>query len=471
MAGAVDGFYKIAYYENELKVLRKARAKAEKEGGSFANYSDSDLKQMARDKVLMTAQSSSQAPPIVKDIASHGIGALVAPFIRFKAEVPRVVFNTFKLAGQEIKSDSSVIRARGFKRMVGMLAVGGGSMGLVASILASLAGTDDDDMKDFQRETAPEYLRGNSFLSIPPKWNKFLGGGDKYKTIDLTFINPYALLADPVVRAFEKMGRGEFGEAGAALVNGLFVDQYLDEQIAAGALTAVIENRDPTNNKPIVENVSDTTGEAAIKRLTFLFNEAYSPDVLKRAIKAYQTATSDEVYTDPENSVQNILYGAFRPFKVHTIDPERQLKNYLYESRREFANIKSRKNILRSLKPISEQSIVEIFEEEYEDRQAVSNHAIRMMRGASKYGMSDKHIYQTTSEVLAKRRTKNLMNGVMDGINLTPDFTQRMMATAKTEEEKQMKLARIKEAYKWINANPKKYLLSEGSVLKRKKTQ
>jgi hypothetical protein len=471
MAGAVDGFYKIAYYENELKVLRKARAKAEKEGGSFANYSDSDLKQMARDKVLMTAQSSSQAPPIVKDIASHGIGALVAPFIRFKAEVPRVVFNTFKLAGQEIKSDSSVIRARGFKRMVGMLAVGGGSMGLVASILASLAGTDDDDMKDFQRETAPEYLRGNSFLSIPPKWNKFLGGGDKYKTIDLTFINPYALLADPVVRAFEKMGRGEFGEAGAALVNGLFVDQYLDEQIAAGALTAVIENRDPTNNKPIVENVSDTTGEAAIKRLTFLFNEAYSPDVLKRAIKAYQTATSDEVYTDPENSVQNILYGAFRPFKVHTIDPERQLKNYLYESRREFANIKSRKNILRSLKPISEQSIVEIFEEEYEDRQAVSNHAIRMMRGASKYGMSDKHIYQTASEVLAKRRTKNLMNGVMDGINLTPDFTQRMMATAKTEEEKQMKLARIKEAYKWINANPKKYLLSEGSVLKRKKTQ
>ena len=232
-----------------------------------------------------------------------------------------------------------------------------------------------------------------------------------------------------------------------------------------------IENRDPTNNKPIVENVSDTTGEAAIKRLTFLFNEAYSPDVLKRAIKAYQTATSDEVYTDPENSVQNILYGAFRPFKVHTIDPERQLKNYLYESRREFANIKSRKNILRSLKPISEQSIVEIFEEEYEDRQAVSNHAIRMMRGASKYGMSDKHIYQTASEVLAKRRTKNLMNGVMDGINLTPDFTQRMMATAKTEEEKQMKLARIKEAYKWINANPKKYLLSEGSLLKRKKTQ
>ena len=471
MAGAVDGFYKIAYYENELKVLRKARAKAEKEGGSFANYSDSDLKQMARDKVLMTAQSSSQAPPIVKDIASHGIGALVAPFIRFKAEVPRVVFNTFKLASQEIKSDSSVIRARGFQRMGGMLAVGGGSMGVVAAILASFADTDDEDMQDFQRETAPEYLRGNSFLSIPPKWNKFLGGGDKYKTIDLTFINPYALLADPVVRAFEKMGRGEFGEAGAALVNGLFVDQYLDEQIAAGALTAVIENRDPTNNKPIVENVSDTTGEAAIKRLTFLFNEAYSPDVLKRAIKAYQTATSDEVYTDPENSVQNILYGAFRPFKVHTIDPERQLKNYLYESRREFANIKSRKNILRSLKPISEQSIVEIFEEEYEDRQAVSNHAIRMMRGASKYGMSDKHIYQTASEVLAKRRTKNLMNGVMDGINLTPDFTQRMMATAKTEEEKQMKLARIKEAYKWINANPKKYLLSEGSLLKRKKTQ
>ncbi len=471
MAGAVDGFYKIAYYENELKVLRKAKAKAEKEGGSFADYSDSDLKQMARDKVLMTAQSSSQAPPIVKDIARHGIGALVAPFIRFKAEVPRVVFNTFKLANQEMRSDSSVIKARGLKRMVGMLAVGVGSMGLVASILAGIAGTEDDDMQDFQRETAPEYLRGNSFLSIPPKWSKFFGGGDKYKTIDLTFINPYALLADPVVRAFEKMGRGEFGEAGAALVNGLFVDQYLDEQIAAGALTAVIENRDPTNNKPIVENVSDTTGEAAIKRLTFLFNEAYSPDILKRAIKAYQTATSDEVYTDPENSVQNILYGAVRPFKVHTIDPERQLTNYLYESRREFANIKSRKNILRSLKPISEQSIVEIFEEEYEDRQAVSNHAIRMMRGASKYGMSDKHIYQTASEVLSKRRTKNLMNGVMDGINLTPDFTQRMIATAKTEEEKQMKLARIKEAYKWINANPKKYLLSEGSVIKRKKTQ
>lgn len=467
MAGAVDGFYKIAYYENELKVLRKAKARADQEGGSFANYSDADLKQMARDKVLMTAQSASQAPPVVKEVAGHGIGALVAPFIRFKAEVPRVVFNTFKLAREEIGSDSSVIKARGYQRMAGMMSVGVGASGFGAAILAMLSGTDDEDMQDFQRETAPSYLRSHSFWGVPRWLSKKFGAGDKYQTVDLTYINPYALLADPIVRSYEKMMKGDLAGAGAALVNGLITDQYLDTQIAAGALSAVIENRDPTTNKPIVEDVSDTSGEAAVKRLTFLFNEAYAPDVLKRAVKAYQTGTSEEKYTDPENTVNNILFGALRPFKVHTIDPERQLTNYLYQSRREFANVKARKNAVRSTKPMTEKGIIQLIIEEQEDRAAIINHNIRMARGAKKYGMTDKHVFQTLSQALTKRRAQNTMNGVMDRIVLTPDFTKSLIQNAKSEEEKKMKLARVKNMFKQIGKMPLKQRLSEGPVRDR----
>jgi len=467
MAGAVDGFYKIAYYENELKVLRKAKARADQEGGSFANYSDADLKQMARDKVLMTAQSASQAPPVVKEVAGHGIGALVAPFIRFKAEVPRVVFNTFKLAREEMGSDSSVIKARGYQRMAGMMSVGVGASGFGAAILAMLSGTDDEDMQDFQRETAPPYLRGHSFWGVPRWLSKKFGAGDKYQTVDLTYINTYALLADPIVRSYEKMMKGDLAGAGAALVNGLITDQYLDTQIAAGALSAVIENRDPTTNKPIVEDISDTSGEAAVKRLTFLFNEAYAPDVLKRAVKAYQTGTSEEKYTDPENTVNNILFGALRPFKVHTIDPERQLTNYLYQSRREFANVKARKNKVRSTKPMTEEGIIQLLIEEQEDRAAIINHNIRMARGAKKYGMTDRHVFQTLSQELTKRRAQNTMNGVMDRIVLTPDFTKSLIQNAKSEEEKQMKLLRVKNMFKQIGKMPLKQRLSEGPVRDR----
>ena len=95
LSASVDSFYKIAYFENELAVLKKARSV---DTGSLASVSDSQLERMAADKVLATAQSASQAPPIIREITQSGFGLLFAPFIRFKAEVPRIVYNTYSVA-------------------------------------------------------------------------------------------------------------------------------------------------------------------------------------------------------------------------------------------------------------------------------------------------------------------------------------------------------------------------------------
>jgi len=472
MAGAVDAFYKIAYYENELGVLRKARAAAIKDGSSYANYSDTDLKQMAADKILMTAQSSSQAPPIVKNIASHGIGALVAPFIRFKAEVPRVALNTFKLAYQETQSDNPVIRRRGIQRGAGMLSVGVVFSGFGGALAASWMDTDDEEMEDFQRDTAPSYLRGHTFLSFAPGFlPKLLGGSKKnYQSIDLTYINPYALLADPVIRAYEKISRGDIVGGANALISGLVFDQYLDTQIAAQAVISMTENRDPTTGKPIVEDISDTTGEAFYKKATFLLQEAYSPDVLKRGIKAAQTAASEEGYVDPDHTVLRILGGAFLPFKVHTIDPEKQLRNYLFRSKEEFSNIRSRKNVLRSMKPQSTDDIIDIMNEEQENRTAISNHNIRMMKGAIKYGLAERQAYQTLRDAgIPERRASNLMFGQQDRINITPDWAEGMVKYKETEEEKAVMLNRLNTIWKWVAAQPQNQKLVEGPVAESRK--
>jgi hypothetical protein len=468
MAGAVDGFYKIAYYEHELKILRKAKAKS-KEGESFFTKSDNDLKQMASNNVLMTAQSASQAPPIIKEFATHGSAALVAPFVRFKAEVPRIVYNTYKLSAQERKSDSSVIRNRGRLRFFGMTSVGVGVSGFVPAILAMASGTDDDDMEDFQRYTAPSYLRSHTFWSLRkgaiPEW---LGGSKEYyQSIDLTYINPFAILMDPILRSIGAAADGDAVGVATKLIGGLFGDQYLDTQILTQSLLSAMNNVDPTTGKPIVEEISDKGWDPIIKKASFVLAEAYEPDVLKRALKAIELANSEDDYTDPDYTVKQILIGAVRPIKIHTIIPERQLTSYLYPARSEYSNVRQRKNEMRTRRPMAGGRVIDILNAEQEDRTAIDNMTMRMMRGAKKFGMTNQQIYETLRATNhPERKAHMLMHGKQDRIAFTPDFGKNLLKNTTSKEERDMKLRRYREGIQWISEQPQIRTLDEEPIYK-----
>ena len=96
----VDAFYKIAYFKHELEYLKKAQADAQQRGDTNDKHhhmTEEELMREAARKVLMTAQSYSQAPPFVKGAIKSWYGLVFAPFLRFRLEVPRILINSVKL--------------------------------------------------------------------------------------------------------------------------------------------------------------------------------------------------------------------------------------------------------------------------------------------------------------------------------------------------------------------------------------
>ena len=62
-------------------------------------------------KVKMTAQSYSQAPPIVAAMQDSAMGVMFAPYFRFKLEVPRIMINTYKKS-LTVATPSNLLRRR-----------------------------------------------------------------------------------------------------------------------------------------------------------------------------------------------------------------------------------------------------------------------------------------------------------------------------------------------------------------------
>ena len=130
VASAMDSFYKIGYFENERAAIEEA-AETDPEDGKYRNMSASQRDKLAADIVTATAQSYDRAPPIIKKITSGGIGLLLAPFIRFTADIPRISVNTVKQIRKELADSNSVIKRRGANRLAGFTLVVGVFLSLI----------------------------------------------------------------------------------------------------------------------------------------------------------------------------------------------------------------------------------------------------------------------------------------------------------------------------------------------------
>jgi hypothetical protein len=433
LSQTVDSFYKIAYFMNELEVLQQARAK---HGTSTAenqtNYgalSDEELMQMAADKVKKTAQSYDQAPPFVQKLRDSWFGVMFAPFIRFKLEVPRIMLNTVILARKEMADTNPVIRKRGKDRMIGFTSVLVGFSAITPVIVNALAGIGDEE-EEALRDSMPEYLRSNSFF--------FFNTKGKLYSADLTYLNPYAMMVDPFLRSFDELMRGSPSEAGAAFFKAMVADQYLDQQILAGAVTSALNNRDPENGRPITE-VNDTAWEAFSKKFQFIFSEAYAPRTLE---KVYRDGFVKLMEGDPDVSdfimtPLGALAKEFLPLRPYEIVPEQQLDRFLSERAGEYRRAAALKNRMYTDDSISEDAVRGMADTEIERRRRINEHLIKTFRGFKKLGLTDEQIYaQALERGYGKRRVALLLNGLMERPALQVPFIRNMAVKGDTHIER-----------------------------------
>tara|TARA_R100000152_G_scaffold18937_1_gene10916 strand:- start:1881 stop:8786 length:6906 start_codon:yes stop_codon:yes gene_type:complete len=321
LSEVVDSFYKIAYFETELATMRKAK-EAAKEGDRITDMSDTALEEEAARKVKMTAQSYSQAPPIVSGMQDSAFGVLFSPYFRFKLEVPRIMINTYKLGIEEMKSGNSVLVWRGTKRLSSMTAMVAGlsmlgkSLGekLVVSVINAFGGdAEDDDLTQEQEDVirlgAPSFLRSHTFYFFKLK--------GELHSLDLTYVNPFAMYADTIPRAWEHLRRGDEGEAVASFLDTLLNVPFLDGQIAMTSLMQAKNNTD-ADGRPLWKN-TDSAYDKMWKAGMHVVSKAYAPPTLDRLSKlwASEQASRDAFIETP----YGLIATEFIPFKPYKIDP------------------------------------------------------------------------------------------------------------------------------------------------------
>ena len=418
LASAIDAFYKIGYFEKELRVLRAAS----QEVGSNIPTDEYQLKRLAAKKVKMTAQSHSEAPPFITGLSQSNFGMLFAPFIRFKAEVPRIVMNTYKLSFEEIRSGNAVLRRRGYSRFLSMTNMLGVVSAAVPTVLQAMAGIGEEE-DAAMRAGIPSYLRGHTFFYFRDEDTGNL------VSLDFTYLNPFSLGADPALRMMEDVRRGKFASGAGKLVTGFLTDQYLDPQILASSLMDISENRNAANDNPIVESRTDDGITKMTKRMAYVLKEAYGPDLYKRFKKLYDTKDIDPTLLRKEDMPLQILIDQFKPFKPHTVDVDKQYRRYLYELKDEYDRVSSGKYKAYSARPQSDDALGQLYHDEVAKRKIIQNDLVRITRGYVGLGMTEKGAYEImTSSGVSKRRAKNTFSGVMDKPVIGPKFFNKLYA-------------------------------------------
>lgn len=398
LSAALDAAYKAVYYQHELGYIE--RAAAQNPEGKFGQMSPMQRKREAARKVLMTAQSYSQAPPLITDITKSPLGLMFAPFLRFKAEMFRIPFNTYKLGLEEFRSGDPVMRQRGILRMSSMTFVLAGLSSAVPMIAAAMTGIGDDEHEDeAMRAGIPEYLRGHTFYYFT------LGG--KLTSFDATYLNPFAGTVDPVLRSMEKIRAGEYSEAGAAFALGYVKDQFLDTQILAGAAINAANNTNQSTGKPIWNKGVDDPIDVAYKLFEFIAGEAYAPRIGKDFVKGLETQSLSGMMGELSKGVA--------PARFHEVDLQRQYERYLLDHNKRFANVKSELGQLRRNVPMTEDTVRQIIDDNIEARRKMNYELMRITKGYNSLGIDSAKIGKTMKDLnVGKKRMQLLTYGYMD---------------------------------------------------------
>ena len=425
LASAADGFFKIGLYNFELDTLVEAAKQAppsdplSKMISGPNNTPSSGLKQMAAEIVKDTTQSYSRALPVIKTFTRSSMGVVIAPYIRFAADVPRVFINGIFQAKKEMASKNPVIRKRGKRRALGALTTTAASLALTKGSQILLFGFDDEDEMDMIRGGMPKWMRSSGICFYKTE------DGEIYST-DLTFLNPFAAYQEPFVRGLEALLKGDIG---GAVSKTLWVDGLLkpfaSEQILAGAITDVVFNEDEYGRKLVQE------GEdwGAFTLLGQVWKRAYEPRTFRAAKDSFDAIFSDkseEWFTSP----LGLIWKEVLPVKPHKLDVDKTFRRYLRNHMEDYRN--NRMSLEKET--MSPSDVTDEYNKFAKVRIYQANEFSKAVIGATKLGMNPAEISQNARSfgVSKQRLQLNQLDLIMRPVMSEP-MKRRMMASSKLQ--------------------------------------
>jgi len=293
----IDSAFKLNAYFYELSVLKGAFGDTETE---------SKLEVEAARKVKLTFPTHSEQLSLAKAFNKSPFSMVALPFVRWKTEVLRTMFNTIPLAVEEIKSGNPTMRNRGIKRLIGStttMAGGSAAYGAIFATLFSLLTDDEDDERGGVRKLTDEEL--DALRQGLPVWQRNHGifaqmlQDGSVQVIDMSNILPYSPITDIV------------GLASRGNIKGIadyITSEMIGTQIAASTVFELAQNRDDFD-QPIYLDTDGALG-ASFKMLMHLGKGTVVPSVVDKAMKIgrYGEQNAKEMIVGELTGVRPIIH-------------------------------------------------------------------------------------------------------------------------------------------------------------------
>jgi hypothetical protein len=293
----IDSAFKLNAYFYELSVLKEAYGDTETE---------SKLEVDAARKVKLTFPTHSEQFSLAKAFNKSPFSMVALPFVRWKTEVFRTMFNTVPLAFEEIKSGNPTMRSRGVKRLIGFgttMAGGGTAYGAIFATLFSLLTDDEEDERGGVRKLTDEEL--DALRQGLPVWQRNHGifaqmlQDGSIQVIDMSNILPHSQLTDLIGLASRGNAKG---------IADYFTSEMIGTQIAASTLFELKQNRDDFD-QPIWLDTDGALG-ASFKMLMHLAKGTVVPSIVDKAMKIgrYGEQNAKEMIVGELTGVRPIIH-------------------------------------------------------------------------------------------------------------------------------------------------------------------
>lgn len=360
----------IVYFGN----LEVEKAAMEEEFGP--NYDLKEAKRRAAARTLRIMPTRTERSQGVEAFTRNPIGAVVAPFVGFKADMFRCTVNHVKQITEDYNSGNAALRGHAKAHAASFGAVVSASIA-VPLIFRAIFGIGDDE-DEALRAALPSYSKNSQFIPII--------SGDEVMLWDLTFANPMSLITDPITATIARPT-----DVANIWMRHMATD-LIGENITSGALMDWNRNRDENTGLPIYFE-SDPLATKLQKGVWHVVSSAYQPPIIKKVTQsisaAQQNVGSDSFFYTPAG----ILIGHALPVRPRTFRLEdmafRANSNNVKENRNEWLRTRE----LKSRAPVSvlvglDTAVADLYQDRVDARRRVWEQEYRIAKGFMSLGMS-----------------------------------------------------------------------------------
>jgi hypothetical protein len=222
----------------------------------------------------------------------------------------------------------------------------------------------------------------------------------------------------------------------------------LGDQIFAGAVFDVKENRDAATDKPIVEETDPFMLKTG-KRLAYILEEAYGPRTPKTVVEAVKAAVEGG-HSGGLDSPLGMILSEGLPVVPRDVNPARQFERAIYSMRGEYTRTRQRYNELLQNDAMLPSEAADLYSDTRDSLLRINAKLHRTLAGFRTF-MSDGDMYRALRKAkYGDRRVQLAFAGYGERYLPSPPLAEKLMQTERGEKRLKALLAEAEKDEQFI---------------------